>query len=772
VKLAHARLWPVLIAALIVVVVCLLQALPALLPGFLTFERLEWMTYDWRVRQTRQSHPEVSDRLGFVNIGDDAIAVFSEGQLGTHFQFGLYWPRQIYGRVVRELKAQGASVIGLDVLFGERRFDHRPVPTSQGLVESDRFLQQQLQQAGNVVLGATRQVVPHPLFRSSALAIGDISTDRDVDGVLRRARVFHDYRVWHPAIQAEARLNNWDLSRAVVLNNHVLFPPPKGRPFALAINPDGYFDPAELHPGRATPPAGGLVRLQKAFEDLRVWHLGVVLAATELGCNLDQAVVELERHRIVLNGTNGVTRVLPVDRHGRLLIDWCLSLNDPRLTKDAFETLVAQDLQRANGEEVPTRFRDALVVIGSTASGNDLSDRGATPLEKDTFLTSNHWNVASSILTGRFIREASPLLASLLVVMLGGLAAVLTWGLRALWATLSVALAGALYVWANVSVFANQRLWLPLVLPLGGLLLTHFALVSYQAFFEQSERRRIRRIFTKIVSPNVVAELLKAEKLSLVGARRKVSVLFADVRGFTDMTDATHARAEEYVRTRHLPDQEAEAYLNARSQEVLETVNLYLGLVADTVIKHHGTLDKYIGDCVMAFWGAPTPNDRHAVTAVRAAIEGQRAIHALNTQRAAENQRRERENPDRAARGEAPLPCLSLLTLGTGINTGVVTVGLMGSDAHIVNYTAFGREVNLAARLESLSGHSRILIGEATYLELLQDDPVLAAACTELPPVTVKGFRAPVKAFEVPWLPAAAPTGNTPAGRPALETTG
>jgi adenylate cyclase len=287
-------------------------------------------------------------------------------------------------------------------------------------------------------------------------------------------------------------------------------------------------------------------------------------------------------------------------------------------------------------------------------------------------------------------------------------------------------------------------------MPLGGLLLTHFALLTYQSFFEQNERRRIKDVFAKIVSPNIVQELLKAEKLPH-GARRKVTVFFADVRGFTEMTDLSHAKAEAYVREHRLDEKEADVFFDEQSQNVLETVNLYLGLIADTVKKHEGTLDKYIGDCVMAFWGAPTPNDRHALACVRAAVDAQRSIDALNGWRAFENQGREKENTKRRSRGEPPLPLLNLLSVGTGINTGVVTVGLMGSDAHILNYTVFGRDVNLASRLEAYSGHGRIVIGEATYRELLQDDPQLASTCIELPSPNLKGFSGVLRVFEVPW---------------------
>ena len=140
-----------------------------------------------------------------------------------------------------------------------------------------------------------------------------------------------------------------------------------------------------------------------------------------------------------------------------------------------------------------------------------------------------------------------------------------------------------------------------------------------------------------------------------------------------------------------------------------------------------------------------------ALACVRAAIEAQRAIHGLNESRLAQNTSREIENRARLSAGLPPKPLLTALQLGTGINTGLVTVGLMGSETHQSNYTVFGREVNLASRLEGVSGSGRIIISDATHTHLQRHDAALAAACVELPPVTVKGIRAAVKIFEVPW---------------------
>jgi adenylate cyclase len=318
----------------------------------------------------------------------------------------------------------------------------------------------------------------------------------------------------------------------------------------------------------------------------------------------------------------------------------------------------------------------------------------------------------------------------------------------------TVFIAGAVYIALACWLFNARRVFLPIVLPIGGALLTtHVALIVHMVRVEQRERQRTRDIFGKIVSPAVVRELLAREKLSLTGERRRITVFFADIRGFTDMTDASQKRAAAYVAEHKLTGPAAEKRFDAEAEIMLKTVNPYLSCIADVIKQHNGTLDKYIGDCVMAFWGAPVENPHHARDCVRAVIDAQRAVLKLTHERQAENARRAEENLRRAERGEPELPTLGTLSLGSGVNTGFMTVGTVGSEQHIMNYTVFGREVNLASRLEGASGRARILIGEETYRDLLRDDPELAATCRPQPPLALKGFSDAVQCYEVPWRP-------------------
>jgi class 3 adenylate cyclase/CHASE2 domain-containing sensor protein len=755
VKLKPFKRIPAWIAFGVILFVCLLACLRL---DF--FERPERWTYDMRIRQALRFHPPVATNFGFVLIDEDSL-VYVRTNRTLGFNFDLPWPRQVYGRLVQELAAQGAKAVAFDIIFGELRQDHAPVQMADGeLLESDEFFARQLRHAHNTILAVTPQIMPPALFRTNTLALGDISADPDPDAILRRARAFRYYRKWHPAfrqVEADPELG-LDLSQARVERNQIVLPRPNAEAIQVPLDRDGNFDLADFV-GDKIPE--GMARRAKPFTEERVWHMGVVLAAAELGLDLAGAVVDLPRGTITLQGAGGLKRTIPVDADGYFYIDWCLPPDHPALALEPIQRVLMQNVSRLKGQTngLTYRWRDKLVVVGSGAVvGNNFTDRGGTPLAANSLLVGKHWNVANSILTGRFVRRAPLGVEMALIVVLGILAAVLTWRLRVLLASALVLFTLLAYIALAVWCYVQTRYWLPLVLPiLGALLMTHVALVTWRVIFEQAKERRVRSIFSGIVSPKIVEELLQAESLALGGARREITVLFADVRGFTEFTDASQERASERVRKNRVSGESAEACFDEAARETLDTVNRYLGLLADILIKQDGTLDKFIGDCVMAFWGAPTPNPKHAVACVQAAIEAQRAVYALNQQRAAENQKTELENLARVAAGQEPKPLLPLLLLGTGINTGMATVGLMGSQAKQKNFTVFGREVNLASRLESASGRGHIFIGETTYAHLLRDDPALAATCVALPAKQLKGFLAAVNAYEVPWRPPGSP---------------
>ncbi|HEV2320684.1 MAG TPA: adenylate/guanylate cyclase domain-containing protein, partial [Verrucomicrobiae bacterium] len=626
---------PIIVAAAVIVLVCFLELLRL---DF--FERLERMTYDLRVRAALRFPAPASTNLAFVSIEESSLRAVLDGQVGFHF--GLLWPRQVYGRLIDELSAEGAKAVGFDVLFGELRPDNPPVEMADGsLMESDNYFADQMNQASNVIIAVTPGVWPLPrLFATNALALADISTEKDSDGVLRRVKAFRMYRLWHPYLREKASEFGLNLDRAKILPGKIVVPQ-TGSTNVVEIPIDAQTNFA--------PNA-------RACTDVRVWHMGVILAAQELRLDLNKSVLDLADGKIILRGTNGVERTIPVDGQGYFYVDWRMTPTDNRLLRAPIEALLAQAEQRLEGRTngLSDVFRNKLVVVGSAVEGNDLTDQGATPLQRNTLLVSTHWNVANSIIMNQFIRRLSTAAELALIVILGALTAFFTLQFRsAISGSAAVLFLILIYTTIAFYAFVHFRWWLPLVLPvLGAVLVQHLSLVTWRAIFEEGEKRRVKAVFSKIVAPDVVSELLRAEKLSLGGARREVTVFFADVRGFTALTDEAQERSARFVKEHQLDANAAEAHLDESARETLNTINTYLALVADTVITGGGTLDKYIGDCVMAFWGAPVVNPKHAVGCVRAAIEAQRGIYHINQQRRAENERRAAENSARSNSGD------------------------------------------------------------------------------------------------------------------------
>ena len=305
--------------------------------------------------------------------------------------------------------------------------------------------------------------------------------------------------------------------------------------------------------------------------------------------------------------------MIPVDVDGYFYIDWSISGAESLLTEEAIHDLLAQALQRLEGlTNRANLWQGKLVLVGSSGVvGNNLTDRGATPLRADTVLVSKHWNIANSLITGRFVRRAPLGLELTLIAVLGLIAAALTWKLRVLAASVLVGAAWIGYSAFAILFYVRTRYWLPLFYPLAGaLLVTHMCLVTWRVVFEQAERRRLKSIFSTIVSPKIVHELLQTERLALGGARREVSIFFADVRGFTEFTDASQEKVAEFVRQNHLTAAAAAQCFNEQAQETLDTINLYLGCVAETILQLDGTLDRIHRRLCHGFLGCPTPNYR------------------------------------------------------------------------------------------------------------------------------------------------------------------
>lgn len=685
------KLLPCWITLGVVALVCLVRALLPVFPAFDVLEQLELVTYDWRARLALAAHPVIADNLCLVYVDEDSISELNSEEEG---RYTWPWPRSVFGRVVHELKAQGAAAIGLDFLFFELDRDYAE-DRVDGL-SSDVFFARELAAARNVVLTTSPESLtrdglrlkPIPdLFRTNAWAVG------------------------HDGIRGRGEQDRGVLRKVP----------------AFVTDPDT---------GR------------------RVWHMGLLVAAKAMGIDLDQA--QVRPGEIILTPRTGGQRRIPVDARNRFYIDWQIgpstAAQDERILDGPISRFYHDSLRHEGQALARSNLTGRVVLLGYAGTGQKYSDWGPTPVSEQTPMFLSQANVANSLLTGRFIQRAGWPTEIALVFALAGLSAVLGWRLRTVWGLFATILVAGLYLALAVWLYVRYRYWLPVVLPLfGSLAMTHVCLLSYRLVLERSERQRVRKAFSHVVSPNVFNLLLQKSVATLGGTRREVSIYFADVRGFTRFVEESHARTLARLREEHLRGAAAEEITDTESRETLDTVNLYLGKMADLVKSFDGTLDKYIGDCVMAFWGAPIPDAGHPLAAVKAAIAVHKTVYALNQERALENERRQRENTARAAAGQPPLPLLAILKVGSAINSGPATVGFMGSAAHISNYTVFGREVNIASRLEHLAGPDRILIAEGTFLAVRRRAPELAATFIKLAPVSLEGIPEAVQAYEVPW---------------------
>jgi adenylate cyclase len=220
---------------------------------------------------------------------------------------------------------------------------------------------------------------------------------------------------------------------------------------------------------------------------------------------------------------------------------------------------------------------------------------------------------------------------------------------------------------------------------------------------EERRARDIRKMFSSYVSKRIVDELIRdPSKAKLGGDRKEITVLFSDIRGFTAFSE------------KHQPE------------EVVSLLNEYLGAMTNIVFEYEGTLDKFVGDAIMALWGAPVGQPDHAERAVRCALTMIEKLQDLQKKWIAEGRH--------------------AIDIGIGINTGDMVVGNMGAEGKKMDYTVIGDNVNLGARLEGLTRqyNNHIIISEFTYSKVKDIVEV-----NELGSVTVKGKQKPVVIYDV-----------------------
>lgn len=363
----------------------------------------------------------------------------------------------------------------------------------------------------------------------------------------------------------------------------------------------------------------------------------------------------------------------------------------------AFPTYSVSDFLKGN---IPReQLEGKILLIGATAS--DLHDTVRVPL-RGSLLAGVEWhaNILDNILLDRPLRliprlavvGASVLLAAILLSL---------FSFTATKASVSAAIAVGLLVFATSAVLVRAGIAVPYVFAEISVAAAFIGNSMFRWYLAELEKRKLRRTIQLYFSPQVVETILKNPKsLTLGGERREVTILFSDIRSFTTITETTSP--ETLSRMLH-------EYFTEMTEEIFAT---------------EGVLDKFIGDAIMAFWGAPLDQPDHADRAIRAAAGMMRRLKTLQAKFAAEG--------------------LPNIDIGIGVNTGMATVGNMGSEKRF-DYTVIGDSVNVAARLEGLNKEykTHIIISESTKSRLTGD-----YNCKELAEVTVKGKTVPLKIFE------------------------
>lgn len=362
-----------------------------------------------------------------------------------------------------------------------------------------------------------------------------------------------------------------------------------------------------------------------------------------------------------------------------------------------------------DGSAPMERMEGAIVFVGSSAAG--LKDQHSTPLNQAATGVTQHAQMIEQILLGDFLERPdwADGLEMLFMLVMGLIMLGVFWVPRLGTAWASV-ISGAMVLGAiGFSWYAYTDLKLlfdPMYPGIVGVLV--YSGTSFLNFLDtERERRRVRAAFSQYMSPSLVDRLADDPgQLKLGGEMRDLTLLFCDIRGFTTISERLNA------------------------QELTELINRFLTPMTEIIMRSEGTIDKYMGDCIMAFWNAPLNVPEHRRLGVLSALAMRRRLVALNAELALET----------AAKREAPIE----LGIGIGLNFGICGVGNVGSQQRF-DYSALGDTVNLAARLEGQckTYGVEVILSEST-MQGLED-----LAALELDLIQVKGKTEPIRVFTV-----------------------
>jgi adenylate cyclase len=668
---SHPRLRHALLAgASTSAVMALLAFTPAL-------EKLETLSVDFRQQKFANLDREPASELIHIDIDEESLKILEKA-------YGRWpWPRSAYRSALEFLSKGEPKMILFDILFTEPQAGH-----DQELAEISKAL-------GNVSHSAL--LFEKPLIEGEPTPLTELDVERSA---------IH----WRTQWLVDPLPN---LDRYEDIN------------FSLSELRDRL---PTFHSVKFPLDSDGMARrapLLFRYKDLWLPSLSLqsVLSQVELPM-LDLRpgyldIYENKRHtdpsRSSLAEQDILRFSIPIDEKGQLRLNY-YPLKSSYESKEkvrrvySFAEVIdsAQKLESGSVEDPaqlkvnPEHLSGKTILIGTSATAlHDLKNIPGVPDYPGVLL---HDTVASNILKSDYLRFtpssltwtallAAPLLGSFLTLLPQAFA-------------LQILLPLLLWLFGSAMVvhqFHSHSLVLSWIGPSLGLLFAYIEGLGYLTFVEGRQKRQLQGTLTKYLPPSMVAELIASGKNphAEVGQRRELSILFSDIRGFTTLSE-------------RLP-----------AERIVQKLNEYLERMTDVIFENRGTLDKFIGDAVMSFWGAPLEQKDHAILSIRTGLQMASALQTLRQ--------------DWEKSGD-PFP----IEIGVGINSGEVIVGNIGSEKRL-DYTVIGDNVNLASRLEGLTKqyHLAFLVGEKTY-ELAREHFVFR----KIDLVAVKGKEKPVGIFE------------------------
>lgn len=408
---------------------------------------------------------------------------------------------------------------------------------------------------------------------------------------------------------------------------------------------------------------------------------------------------------IVLEAAEGVQlgkkRYLKTEKQGQMLINYY----GPSKT---FRHIPIADI--ISNDIKPEQLSGRIVLVGAT-DAKGVFDLRVTPFTAEMPGVEKHASVIASILEDKLLVNASLYVNIAVLLFSGFVFSIAVSRFKAFWAAGIAVLALTIIVSGGYYAFAYRGVWLNVAYPSVNTLLIFITVTAYNYAVEERYARRIRAMFSNYVTERVVNEMIKNPDLAkLGGERREVTVLFSDIRGFTTFSE------------KHTPE------------EVVATLNEYLGAMAEVIFRWEGVLDKFIGDAIVAFWGAPIPQKNHSELALKCAMHMIKRLGELQEKWKAE--------------GKDPID------IGIGINTGEVIVGNIGAEGMKMDYTVIGDAINLGARIESLTRKydTHILITEFTMNNIregIETHEIGHVHAKGIESVIVKGKEKSVGIYEI-----------------------